>query len=438
MSSGRLLYLAFWFPPSRASGVYRALGTTQAFVDAGWDVTVVTTDAEYFSEVVGSTDESLLPAIPDGVDVRRVPMPKPRQAPDYPIRNWVKSTFPGIWGLLRKLRGRFERRGLDHASGLVETYTSWIEPARSEGRRIASEKRIDHILASGNPYSSFEVAARLADDLSVPYTIDYRDPWTIVSYTAKEADLPKSVREAEAKIVAGAHACVHVNEPLARAYSVMYPEFKKKMVVVENGFDPLSVRSPIGPYAGGPIRAGMLGTVTDLWPMDAVLQGWEEAREGLPAGSTLVLGGHLGYFARSKASIESGFPEEATGFRYVGPVPKANVAEFYESLDIIVVPIPGGRLVTSGKVYEAVAQGVPVVCVQADGGDGRRIADEYSLGASASPLASEVARRIVEAASLRMGLTTERSEEARRESGRYERSRLLTQLVEVVQGPVGR
>jgi glycosyltransferase involved in cell wall biosynthesis len=437
MTRGHLLYVAFWFPPSRASGVYRAIGTTQAFVDAGWDVTVITVDIEYFSEVIGSIDESLLAVIPDGVDVRRVPMPRPRQAPDYPLRNWIKSTFPSLWGLLRKLRGRLDRRSVDHASGLVEPYTSWIEPARAEGKRVAAEQGIDHILATGNPYSSFEVAARLAKDISVPYTIDFRDPWTIVSYTEKPADLPRSVRNAEARIVAGAHACVHVNEPLARAYSALYPGSTEKMTVVENGFDPQSVRRPIGPYEGGPIRAGMLGTVTDLWPMEAVVQGWAEAREGLPPESELVLGGHLGYFARSKAGIESGFPEEASGFRYVGPVPNAEVAAFYESLDIVIVPIPGGRMVTSGKVYEAVAQGIPVVCIQAAGGDGRRIAEGYSLGVSASPLASEVARRIAEAARLRIDLTVERIEKARRESGRYERSRMLSHLVDLVQDPIG-
>lgn len=433
MSRGRLLYLAFWFPPSRASGVYRALGTTQAFVDAGWEVTIVTADIEYFSEVIGSTDESLLAAIPAGVDVRRVPMPRPRQAPNYPLRNWIKSTFPSFWALLRKLRGRLDRKSVDHASGLVEPYSSWIEPACAEGKRVSVDDGIDHILATGNPYASFEVAARLAEDLSVPYTIDFRDPWTIVSYTEKKADLPKSVRDAEARIVAGAHACVHVNEPLARAYSGLYPESTGKMKVVENGYDPQSVRSPIGPYEGGPIRAGMLGTVTDLWPMDEVVQGWAQARESLPPGSELVLGGHLGYFARSKAGIESGFPEEASGFRYVGPVPKADVAAFYESLDIIIVPIPGGRLVTSGKIYEAVAQGVPVVAVQADGGDGRRIADGYSLGTSTAPRASEIASRIEDAARLRMGLTSESVAQARQETGRYERSHMLRQLVDLVQ-----
>ncbi|CAN5868205.1 hypothetical protein BH23ACT4_BH23ACT4_11710 [soil metagenome] len=436
MSRGHLLYLAFWFPPSRASGVYRALGTTRAFVDAGWEVTVVTADTEYFSEIIGSTDESLLATIPDGVDIRRVPMPKPRQAPEYPLRSWIKSTFPNLWRVLRKARGRFDRTSVDHASGLVEPYTGWIEPARAEGRRVAADGGIDHILATGNPFSSFEVAARLAGDLSIPYTIDYRDPWTIVSYTEKKADLPMSVRYAEARIVAGANACVHVNKPLASAYSSLYPEFSEKMKVVENGFDPQSVRSPIGPYEGGPIRAGMLGTVTDLWPMEAVVQGWAEAREGLPSGSELILGGHLGYFARSKAGIEAGFPGTASGFRYVGPVPKSEVAGFYESLDVVVVPIPGGRLVTSGKVYEAVAQGIPVVCVQADGGDGRRVADEYSLGLSASPLASDVARGIAEAAKLRMELTVEGIAEARREAGRYERALMLSHLVDLVEGTV--
>ncbi|MCP9967991.1 hypothetical protein [Actinomadura madurae] len=36
----RLLYLAFYFPPSRASGVYRPRATANRLTELGWDVTV--------------------------------------------------------------------------------------------------------------------------------------------------------------------------------------------------------------------------------------------------------------------------------------------------------------------------------------------------------------------------------------------------------------
>ena len=65
MTRPHLLYLAFWFPPSRASGVYRALATTNAFVDAGWEVTVVTTTERFLEEEIGSTDPTLVDLIPD-------------------------------------------------------------------------------------------------------------------------------------------------------------------------------------------------------------------------------------------------------------------------------------------------------------------------------------------------------------------------------------
>jgi glycosyltransferase involved in cell wall biosynthesis len=44
-----------------------------------------------------------------------------------------------------------------------------------------------------------------------------------------------------------------------------------------------------------------------------------------------------------------------------GSVPKAQVANVYGSWDVIVFIATGGKYVTSGKVYEAFASGMPVV-----------------------------------------------------------------------------
>ena len=94
----RLLFLAFWYPPSRASGVHRALAISRAFVDAGWEVAVVTVDERFLEEEVGSVDLSLLAEVPDGVEIRRVPFTTRRPSAVVPIdaigrfrANWVSQ-----------------------------------------------------------------------------------------------------------------------------------------------------------------------------------------------------------------------------------------------------------------------------------------------------------------------------------------------------------
>ena len=55
----RVLYLCFFFPPSRASGVFRGRATANHLAQAGWDVTVLTAPREFFSyHLSGASDES--------------------------------------------------------------------------------------------------------------------------------------------------------------------------------------------------------------------------------------------------------------------------------------------------------------------------------------------------------------------------------------------
>ena len=68
-----LLYIAFFFPPSRASGVYRAIATANAFSNQGWRVTVLTADERFFQQEISTADNTLLDSVNDDVDVCRVP-----------------------------------------------------------------------------------------------------------------------------------------------------------------------------------------------------------------------------------------------------------------------------------------------------------------------------------------------------------------------------
>src|SRR4051794_16070914 len=67
----RVLYLSFYFPPSRASGVYRARATANHLVADGWDVTVFAAPLRFLHEAIGSVDEKLAETIAPRVHVER-------------------------------------------------------------------------------------------------------------------------------------------------------------------------------------------------------------------------------------------------------------------------------------------------------------------------------------------------------------------------------
>lgn len=436
----RLLYLAFWYPPARASGVYRALATSRAFADAGWDVVVLTTSERFLEEEVGSVDPTLLSQIPPDVSVIRIPFTFRHQLPPDPREiGWLHATYPYLWAALRRRFGSLRNRSVRFRAGsggdmpLDDRYERWVQPAVEAGLR-AAEGGVDHVLATGNPYSAFEAARQIAQGTATPFSIDYRDPWTIDVFSGKRSDLSVGTLELEKSIVQEAAACFHVNQALADAHAEIYSFARDRQHVVPNGFDNSSVEVDFRAYQRGPLRFGILGTANENWPLAALFEGWARARHQLPLSSEFVLAGHLGYFARSDAALRAQLPDDTSGFRHIGPVPKQDISGFYSDLDVVVVPAADGKFVTSGKVFEAAALGIPVVCVQAAGGGARAVLDDHPFAFGAEPTPDGVAEALLLAGERAMALERYEFEGARELARRFERQRPLERLVAVVEG----
>lgn len=440
MRKPHLLYIAFFYPPSRASGVYRALATSRAFKDAGWDVTVITTTPRFFEEEIGSTDDSLLDLIPEEVEVERVAFTfRPSDTTtDLREMGWFQGNFPQLHRFMRDRTGS-ARSAADILRGksplsfpMTDRYLTWIEPVVKAGTSINGRKRIDHVLATGNPYSAFEAARVIGALVGTPYTIDYRDPWSFDLRTGGRAKLDQQTQSAEARIVDEAATCIHVNQHIANAYKDLYPDSADKQRVVMNGYDTDSVNETGRPYSGGPLHFGMLGTVTDLWPLGPLFEAWAEVRGDLPEGSKLRMAGHLGYFAWSEEGLLHSLPDENAGFFYEGPVEKARVAEFYGSLDVVVVPLFGGPMVTSGKIFEAASLGIPVVCIQDRDGGARQILVDHPYAYGAEADTADVARSLLRAAKTAMKLSSEDIQKTRDLMAHYDRRSTMEKMVAII------
>lgn len=82
------------------------------------------------------------------------------------------------------------------------------------------------------------------------------------------------------------------------------------------------------------------------------------------ADAGVRLFGHLGYFNTSSAILRATLPiAEGIGVSYEGPVAKTEVAAAYDSVDVLLLALAGSKYVTSGKVYEYMATGKPIVSV---------------------------------------------------------------------------
>ncbi|MCQ0016651.1 glycosyltransferase [Actinomadura madurae] len=169
------------------------------------------------------------------------------------------------------------------------------------------------------------------------------------------------------------------------------------MMTVLNGWDadtlPRTAEPPPAARAGERApRFAYVGTVTDQQPIEALVEGFARARE-LPGMTDAVLDfyGYFGFFKNTDRRLRKRFAAAADGagegddrvlapgVHYRGPVSKTALAGVYQDSDVLVFLNGGGRYVTSGKIFEYMAAGRPVVSVHTPGSAAEEVLRDYPL-----------------------------------------------------------
>ncbi|MDR2564592.1 MAG: glycosyltransferase [Bifidobacteriaceae bacterium] len=432
-----VVYIAWGFPPSRSGGTYRQLATANALAAEGWSVSVVTVDRTAFTKITGA-DLSLEERVDPRVRVLRT-----RFA--WPLRNGDRSTWslarrlrPGLW---RKVRAAYEKAVFPEVG-----YAEWLKTLRLALADVHRRHPIDLVLATGNPHVAFAAAHQFHRATGVPYVIDYRDAWLLGVFDGEQI-YPDRSRPArwERRLMDTAAQAWFINQDILDWHAARYTHAASRFRRVPNGWDPEllalddsqaadAVRpgSSLSPGAR-PLTFGYLGTISANAPMPEAIAGWRAAKERglIPRDAVLKLGGYLGYFgaqpdpARDPVAAAV-LGAAADGVEFVGRVDKAQVGAFYAGLDALVLPIRAGRYVTSGKVYEYVATGKPVVSLHSAEAGASRVLDGYPLWALSGGLdVDAVAAAFGRGAELVRGLTPADAAEALAFGQRFSRQRQL-------------
>jgi glycosyltransferase involved in cell wall biosynthesis len=428
-----LLYLAIGFPPAAKSCAYRMRTTANIFRDLGWEVTVVNLPEQAWEREYG-VDRTLLDDVDPGIRHVDLPLCRIDLDPDIRSYSWFRARHPDRWR-------RWQRR-LDAAVFPEVVFGRWRGTIERTALAVHAERPVDLTLVSPAPYTMLPAAVALYSK-GVPFAVDYRDAWSLDVIKGEAAFAVNSrAGRWEQRLMRHAAAVWCVNEPIRDFYAQRYPAAADRLRVVRNGFDagdavPAS-NQPATDRAPGseqPLRFGYLGTVNfPLTQTVALLSGWRAAREVEPvmAGSTFDWRGHIGAAsARGSNAHAARIAEYARdGVGYGGPVAKADVGRVYAGWDALLLCLVGGRYVTSGKVYEYMATGLPIVSVHEPEHAASDLLRDYPLHVPCRSLeATDIASAIAQAARLARTLTAERREVARGHAAQYERRAQLEPAV---------
>ena len=415
-----LLYLAIGFPPAAKSCSYRMRATANLFRSLGWDVTVLTLPVQAW-ELEFGVDWTLMDDVDPGIRV--VEMPLMRADLDPQVRNysWLRARYPDRW--------RTWRHRLDMVRFPERVFGSWRDTIVRSALAVHSERPADLALITPAPYTAL-AAARPLHRRGVPFVVDYRDAWSLDVIKGIEAFGRKSRRgRIEQKLMSDATRVWCVNEPIADFYRQRYPATADRIRVVRNGFDASDHLShpPRPREHGEPLHFGYLGTINfPVTQTTAMLAGWRAAREWEPLldGARFTIRGHIGAGAAKGATshalrIARHHPDDVS---YGGPVVKAEVHDVYAGWDALVLCLVGGRYVTSGKVYEYMATGLPIVSIHEPDHAATDLLRDYPLHVATRSLSeSDITDAFVRAARLAATATPEQRLAARAVAARYER-----------------
>ncbi|GAA4233751.1 hypothetical protein GCM10022254_36920 [Actinomadura meridiana] len=476
----RLLYLAFYFPPSRASGVYRPRATANLLVEKGWDVTVFAAPLPFLRDAIGSFDEKLLDSVDPRINVVRPNLNQFMWKRDVRDFSRFRGTFPHLAHWMYNW-------GQKHV--FPENYSSWARASVRRALRLHARKRFDVVLATGNPFASFAAAYLFNRLTRTPYIVDNRDAWTLDLFSEEPAfEDGHPAYSWERRVLKSASNAVFVNEALRSWHAERYPRVADRMLVVPNGWDSDTLVGAPEPPAK--IRDGQeerrprfsyVGTLTGKQPIEAMIDGFGRAREHPDlAGAQLDLHGYLGFFKGADVNLlhrltsrpdepaeaeqseqgeqnqeteqgqeaaqsqeaapvspdkqetvsEQGGQDLAPGVNYCGPVSKTELFEVYRNSDVLVFLAGGARYVTSGKIFEYMAAGRPIVSVHASGSAAEEVLRDYPLWFNPGGLEPEaIAASMVEAAKAAAGLDQRQIAEAYEYAKRFERTASLEPLV---------
>ena len=363
----------------------RTLKFAKYLRDAGVEPVVLTVEAGAYP----SLDPTLAADVPDGVEVVRTRALDPfglyGALTGRSRREAVAVGSVGGADSLGKKAGLWARANVF----LPDARVGWVPFAARAARRLVRAGRVDAVLTSGPPHSTHLVGLALRRTLAargVPWVADFRDPWTGINF-CDELPMTAPARAFDAalerRVLRAADAVVTVSPTWARELEAKGGLAPGAARVIQNGFDPEDVE-PAAPPADTftLVHVGSLYGSRNpdaLWAAVAALRGRGGPHPGGAGRLRIRLVGRVDDAVR--ASLDRHGLAAITDERGVVTHAEA-VAEMAAAglLFLSIEPVRNADGILTGKLYEYLASGRPVLALGPPGGDAARLLAETGGG----------------------------------------------------------
>jgi len=244
----KVLILTYYWPPSGGAGVQRWLKFVKYLRDFNWEPVVYTA----LNGEIPVVDESLQKDVPTNITVLKTPIWEPysiykkfigRKKDDKINASFLSENKKT--GLTEKIsvwiRGNFF---------IPDARKFWIKPSVKYLQDYIQKNNIQYIISSGPPHSMHLMALGLKKKFpQLKWVADFRDPWTNIDFYSKLMLSPsadKKHHRMEMSVLQNADIVLSIGQTMNEEFVEMYKKAggknTDKFKVIPNGYDADDVR----------------------------------------------------------------------------------------------------------------------------------------------------------------------------------------------------
>jgi glycosyltransferase involved in cell wall biosynthesis len=365
----RVLFVSYLFPPTGGVGVHRVSKFVKYLPEFGWNSSVLTVS----NASVPLHDESLVRDIPAGTLIRRART----YEPGYAVKAAVSGGQAAGRGLRQIAKGLLRRAA--NTALQPDSQILWHPQAWRTGVKLLKDVPHQAIIATGPPFSSFLLGARLSRKFGLPLILDYRDEWTISNaYWENKGQgwLARAVQHRQqAHVLRAARAILATTPGSAAEIGRLAREVgsQASTYFIYNGFDPDDYPA----FTGGPretagrrFRLAFIGTLWNLNSIEPVVQALLQLSSRAPqlaAELELLVAGRRTAEQEQLLDQLNGTPIQVTRQPFVSHDEAIRLMQSADSLLMLNSDLPQTQRIINAKTFEYMAARRPMFVVAPPG-----------------------------------------------------------------------
>jgi len=376
----KVLVITYYWPPGGGSGVQRWLKFVKYLRSFNWEpVVYVPRNPDY--PVI---DESLLTDIPEGLEVLRKDIWEPYdfyrvltgKSRDQKIT--ISFTSEVETNRLRENLANVIRSNFF----IPDARRFWIRPSTNFLKKYLEDHDVDLVVTTGPPHSTHLIGSRLKNALGVTWIADFRDPWTNIEYfqQLKLSRIALRVhRRLEKKVLTTADEIIVVGNDMRKEFMEIGA---RDPHVITNGYDHEDFETMDQVETDPEFSIAYIGI---LMKNQNPVTFWKALRELLNTNEDLK----KDLVVKLVGIVDVDVMDTIRKFgleqhiRKSAYMPHKQVIRFQRESQVLLLLINqsgNARGILTGKFFEYLASGRPVLMVGPEDGDAAQILKETNAG----------------------------------------------------------